>query len=648
MTENADLTQEVERLREQHSELLLQQEVASLRADIAVLEHSRRATEYQSSVVEQFAQRMADIYAGDAEALAFNEGRRIDLASDRRDGDFPPHFIDEQGLAAIRAESEDAYNLDTTVQAVIGSIANYVVGTEGFQYTAMAKDPAATETLAPIAKRCQEVIDELLERERWYYELQHEMASRLMYLGERPVWVKPMGEGFAQLCVLEPSWITQPRSIETARRQIETDVLPEGDYSWKYGIITERFDVSRIHGFFVVPMGEETLWSFVPAHEMSWAKVNTPRTVKRGLPDTYSAQPWSDRSKRLVTNTLEAAAVRAAISYARKHAASTTATQARTLGGSEVAMVSRADGSQVRVVKHLPGTVLDAKGFDYDWGAGDNYSGENFVSVGDAGARRFCSRWNAPPHLATGDMEAAAHASMLAAESPFTRATQRMQGRAMGADSEMLMIALGYAADAGRIPGIESAAVLRSLIKIKVDAADVAVRDRKVDEDIRALRHDRKILSRQTWSEEVGIDHEREKKRLDDEAASNAEKAAAMGLPVPLQLQGQQQPEPIEPGDGQQALPGDRIADGTAANEPANEAILGDRVRGLLLEHCGANGPGGKGFQKGNTCAKRGMAIALSDKPLTAEEHHDALIAFRDETGIDLSVDEFARYVEEE
>jgi hypothetical protein len=180
MTENQDL----ESLRERRDRLITEREIAALESEIAEEERLRGYREMESRIVEQsqtnsiaesWGQNMAQVYGDDPAYVtpAGSETNRQDDAGDRADGDFPPHFISEESLALIRGESDDQYRLDTATQAVVGAIANYVLGSDGFTYKAVSRDeqePVEDDTLAQF----QEVIDDFLERSRWGEGRQHE------------------------------------------------------------------------------------------------------------------------------------------------------------------------------------------------------------------------------------------------------------------------------------------------------------------------------------------------------------------------------------------------------------------------------------------------------------------------------------------
>lgn len=670
----------VEQLRSKVRELEEQAEVARLESHLRLLETDQRVEHFRQRMIDE-SQLLAESYWGEpltsqdysADVIAgLPNTRSIDHPQDTKDGDYIPHFETEQELSEIRGRCRAAYQLDTLVQNVTDTVKNYVIGVDGIKHSVEPKHkpkpkrakleepqegegappavaPAEPRTLTEseaadqkLSEQCQEVIDELLERERWFGDLEDEMFCRECYDGERVVHVQHTGGGYSRLRVIEPSWITEPSNRSVVQADVEA-ATGSGELSYKYGVITDKHDTSLVYGLFTIPNGDTEAWEYLPIEEVAYHKRNTPRRVKRGLPDGYSAEAWRQLSGRVLHNTLISTGVESAIALVRTHGASTTQEQARALGQSEVTYVyDKEQGKRVAVTNYRPGSVIDVKGYSYDWGPTGTHRGNAYLEVAAAAARRYGMRYSAPDHIINADASKANYASTLAAESPFTKRAQSLQSHTIMAEVDMLWIALRNAIEGGRIKGVADLEELKERVTIKSEEPSIAYRDRKVDTDIRAAKNKAGILSKQTWSEEEGHDYEQEQSRIEDEAKQGVAHAQEMMKLQPQPIGPDGKPVPPQPGQeggqqppGEPSMPGDRISQGIA------EEVIPDRVRGLLLaEGCGANAPGGGGFQKGNTCSLRdgaGGDDPPADGPKDpAAVQHDATVAkFADEEWVE-------------
>jgi hypothetical protein len=111
-------------------------------------------------------------------------------------------------------------------------------------------------------------------------------------------------------------------------------------------------------------------------------------------------------------------------------------------------------------------------------------------------------------------------------------------------------------------------------VEIQTEPPTVNVRDEKAEAETNKLLADSKILSPQTWAAKAGLEYEQEQENIERHEKDHPDQMqqAELGL-----MQAKAMPQ-----------------------APAMEQ----------LEHCGANGPGGKGFQPGNTCGSDGKGDA--------------------------------------
>ena len=197
------------------------------------------------------------------------------------------------------------------------NLVNYTVGT-GFAYKPISRDrknPAPPALLAAIEKE----IERFHTVNEWDGSLEAELVSRYHGGdGELFLWTNDRG-GIAEIRVIEPDYITEPGD----KRSLE-DYLDMPGLKWNYGIATQPGRPDKPVGYFCLWEGKSGDWEFIPYEEMTHAKANVPRNVKRGYSDFYAAFMRIEQSDKLIRNTLHGAAIQASIAFIREHVSGTT------------------------------------------------------------------------------------------------------------------------------------------------------------------------------------------------------------------------------------------------------------------------------------------------------------------------------------
>ncbi len=505
----SDTEQQLATLTERRDNLLLQEEIAWREEQ---LRHHDMA---KSTITEAWGDYIdfAEPFQSEPDFTG-QRGQRLSRADDRRNGDNAPIFNNEQTLALIRGAGEWISQTDSTAMGALEALTSYVIHT-GFIWTVKASDPK-NEEAAQIAKSVQAVIDEFLVRERWRGSLDRELFKRCRRAGERFVRIHKADGWLSYLEVYEPGWITEPRNP----REIEAHYgLPVG-LDWKYGIATLFGRPDIVVGYWAFRFGDPDQGEFIPVEEMSHAKVNVDRNVKRGLSDFYVNNEWLMSAAKLLRNALQGGTIQASIALLRtwkdgtKPAAIRSAVDGAVEFQSKLPALLGSSGSRnIPTERWYPGKIVDHKGGDLKPGPMGSSNAPQFVNLVQAGLRKAGNSHNFPEFMYSGDASNANYSSTLVSEAPFVKHCESLQMEEDTEQAEILWRVVRNASEAGRF-GEVSVAELQRVLDITAEHPDIATRDRDKEHRIRSEEHKSGILSRQTWAEEVGRDYEEEQRRI--------------------------------------------------------------------------------------------------------------------------------------
>jgi hypothetical protein len=556
-----------------------QVEQRRLQAEMADLERVLRAADLESrSLLEaewgDIVDRKEYLYDTPGFGYGLRDGR-ISRPDDRARGACRPFFENEMDLASIRGIGRFLGTAMDTGVGILENLTNYTIGS-GFTYEAQGMEGAADDLVATVQSCVDAFTDQLAEREAF---------MRARRDGEWFCWVHEFGGEPIADCI-QPENVTEPRDT----RSLE-EFIGEYGLDWFLGIASLPNRPARVIGYFVSWFGSASDWDYVPASEMLHFKVNVDTGVKRGLSDFYSVYLTLERAAKLLGNTLQGAAIQAAIAYIRKHATGTSGGQITAFANSKSDysfQQPKVGGGTKTVRQHKfdPGTIIDIpNGMDYVAGPTGQSNAPIYIQAIQAAFRVAGARWAMPEYMISGDASNANYASTLVAGGPFDRATQARQDPQVRMFTKAHWMALDIRCKRGRFAkwGIWTLAQLQEVIRLNVTPPTVAVQDAKSAEDIRKLRKDAGILSARTWAAQVDLDY-------DAEVASGAKAVEPMGgmpaLPPPPELTDDPPEEdtanPVA--DSETALNGaqinaakDVLLDLTAGRTPPEVA------RGLLL-----------------------------------------------------------------
>lgn len=572
-------------LLERHASLVEQTKETQIEREIRAMEAALGLDTYINRMIEAGAQALTpqQIQREVGWGGYQNIGPHLSLADDYMSGQCKPWYQNEMDLQEIRGIGRWLAGSDETATCVLRNIKHYTIG-EGFTISATSRDGMGAEQLA---MQVQAFIDEFMEANDFTDDGESETLASAIIDGEVLLWLSFRGYDPPKIRFVGGEQITEPGDA----RAIE-DYLGMPGLCWKFGVATDQGNCENVHGYFVDWFGRGTSWDFIPESESVFIKRNVPRLCKRGISDFYVPFKRLDRGSKLFDSAVLGATIQASIAYIKEHAAGTpeaSLTSALNNRLTQQVNVMRGDGQIESVTgeNHFGGKVINVAGTKYHAGPMGTPQGPTYMEIYQAVTRRVGSRWCMPEYMISSDASNSNYASTLVAESPFILAIKDEQGALGRKIKQLIWKAIQMVANAGRFP--MPAFEMQGLIEIKVEAPSPESRDPVKEEQVRDSQQNAGILSKKTRATQSGLDYEQEQANI----ASEPQQAAPM-MPG--------QPQAAIPGQAQQlALPN---YPGTEGEE--RTAFLAAKAISVLLESCGANAPGGGGFQPGNDCARGG------------------------------------------
>lgn len=510
-------------------------ESARLKLELARLESSRNAMALlasfvggrqvtpQQRLVEAWGDRVDPTeYLRDGRGIShFGELARYAIArpEDRANGDNFPFWRTEAEHREIVGQARILAGISEVAQSVLENLCNYVIG-GGFGYAWAPKEQWASDRQTA---RWIATLDEITQ--------EFDEFNEFPELGERELFCRSRrdGEFFAGL-IYRGGVLVELRQVDTtqitepdAKGQLEEYLsLPPG-LCWKYGIAAFPNDAARVLGYFVQWSGGAEDWDFFPPSRMVHLKLNVDREVKRGMSDFFPVQGNLTRGDKLLANTLEGAAVQAAIAFIREHAQGVTRDAIQDLVAGSVdetlTTITRSGATRERNIKHYrPGTVVDVtNNTKYHAGPLGAPRGQSYIDVVQAALRMVGIRWSMPEYMISGDASNNNFASTLVAESPFTKAAVAKQNLYVRKFRELRWKVVQTVIENVRSPILPPLKELKKRIELTVTPPEIAVRDRLQDHQIRREEHEAGILSLDTWAAEAGRDYEEERAKMANE-----------------------------------------------------------------------------------------------------------------------------------
>jgi hypothetical protein len=498
MNDQSPFSPELARLREEHEASRLKLEIRRMQAatSLPLLEEwgdfvGRRETSFDES----------------ASNRPWHTSPPASL-DDRRDGCLRPVYGTEQDLAWIRGAARQLSSITAVSIGALDSLANYVLA-GGFTFTVHSEFEQPQLVTA-----AQRVIDEFLDQNDFSSGLDRELHHRSREDGEAFVSLVTGRDGTIRARIIEPEQIVQPANPVPIEEWLGIDSA--FDSSWSFGVHTSRGATDDPMGYHMIFDARGAEWDYLPSEVVQHVKRNVPRNAKRGVSDFHSIQGDLEREAKLRQNTIEGAALQAAIAWILQAPPGVSRSQMQSTGSDDLfARIERPSlhGRRPENVAHYPaGTVLrPSAGLEYKPGPMGADRIPNFVLVGQYVLRSIGVRWNMPEYLISGDASNANYASALVAESPFVKAREADQQFYRRHWHELIWKVLHQAWRAGRFSRLGLTwENLEQLIDVKVDAPAVATRDPLQLAKTQEMQIRLGLLSRRTAAAQAGLDYDAE------------------------------------------------------------------------------------------------------------------------------------------
>lgn len=365
---------------------------------------------------------------------------------------------------------------------------SYTIGT-GHKYTVVARKGmnASPELLAAV----QKLLDDFCFDNRWSFR-QQEALLRRDRDGEAFLRLFPTADGRITVRFVEPG-------------QIFTPTDQASNPNARMGILTEEDDAETPVAYFVD--GEE-----VPASEIQHRKGCVDSNVRRGSPLFWSVVDTLKQVKQVNRNMAAGSSIQTSVAYVKSlTGTSSPAASAMRTAQADLTHTNPLTGKTSYYQEHKPGRILtksDNITYDFPF-AKTNYSA--FVQVIQSNLREVASLLVMPEFMLTSDASNGSYSSTLVAEGPAVKMFERLQAEQEWYDLEIIWRVIETAIETGRL----SSEVL-DLIEVQVGKPTVQSRNELEEAQTAETLHRNGVLSKQTWSDQAGLDFEQEQQNIKD------------------------------------------------------------------------------------------------------------------------------------
>lgn len=432
---------------------------------------------------------------------------------DRRDGACRPLYATELDLARLRGAARHLATLTPVAGGALDALANYTFG-PGFTFGV-----AAESASVPLRDAARALLEEFVDDNDLAGFLDRELHHRSREDGEAFVQLVAAPPGRVTLRFLEPDQVTEPANPRPLEDWL--GIGAEFTSSWSFGVHTRADTPGRALGYHVVYDSQGRDWDYLPAAHVEHIRRNVPRNAKRGVSDFLPIQADLLQEAKLRRNTVEGAALQAAIAWILQTPAGP---RESAVDQYRYAKSGEADSTRVTQIRQYgPGTILEpTAGLEYKPGPMGAERNSQFLLVAQYVLRAIGLRWNMPEYLISGDAGNANYASTLAAESPFVKAREADQQFYKRHFQSLCWKMLRLAWEAGRfdrfaIPWER----LVALLVVQIGTPAVASRDPLVLAQTQALQLQAGTLSRRTAAAQAGLDYDLERRQRAEESADN-------------------------------------------------------------------------------------------------------------------------------
>ncbi len=445
----------------------------------------------------------------------------ISTTQDRRYGRDWPFFQNETELALTRMPSRLLCSTNSYAIGLMNGLTSFTLNT-GFTYRMVkkkylpflsGKDMPSDQEISKWIVQAQGIIDEFHDINAWE-SLEPELFWRTREDGE-----------YYLRHFLTKDAVTKVRTVEP-----EQNRMPMGKQleNWSFGIenpvdaVSGDVDAETALNYCFIQLANPEREEIVPAEEIVHCKVNTKRSIKRGLTDFYGGTLATlEVAERLRRAVSEGAVEQASIIEIIKIVGHNQSTVA----GFVDQVNSRSSSPQdPRLRNRNAKRKVIPEGQEYTPPPSAN-NVEPHLAALQACLRAACVRWNAPEFLGSADASNNALASAETASTHFVTTVERARQTYKASFKQSAMIALRNAVTAGRLDERALAC-----IDLEVDAPPVVPDDKGEKANADGTYITNKVKSPQTTAVELGLDPETELNNFED----LEERFGPQGPPLPM------------------------------------------------------------------------------------------------------------------
>lgn len=290
---------------------------------------------------------------------------------------------------------------------------------------------------------------------------------------------------------------------------------PEGIVS--HGVITAKGDVQNVLGYIWSPDGRE-VEEVISSKEMIHLKINVDSDAKRGRSQVEPILKRNAQYEKWLESRITLNFVRSAVALIRK----VEGTQAQFASVVDKYKSTEREPSVKNKQKMLkPGsTVSEGPGVTWRFES-PNLQASDAQKDGRSILLTMAAATGMPEFIFTGDSQNMNMATALVAESPGVREFEDWQDYFSDPFEEIYRRAILAGVRAEQISGITEEEVME--MSVTTDFPPMVAREEKQHTEANQIRHQNKILSREGWARDEGIDWDVEKDRLKNERAEGLE-----------------------------------------------------------------------------------------------------------------------------
>jgi hypothetical protein len=443
----------------------------------------------------------------------------------RRQGRNWPIYQTEQELALLRAPARMLLATNSYAQGLVEGLTSYVLGS-GCTYR-ITKASDKDDLPDDLIDAAQDVVDRILEHNQWFGGelpgIEEELFGRSIEDGEFILAHFPREDGMTDFRPQEPEQLTQP---------------PGANFQeYGFGILTNRDD-AQLPLMYYLQYGETPMQG--EEHEPEYIthfRRNVRRAMKRGISDfCFDSYDALYSASRLRSNLGEAAAQQASLVGIRQwENGSQDDVSAFNDQDADFQESDPLTGNQMNVKFRKKGDWEDIpKGMNYVPGP-IAQSQPIHLQVLDNILRAGGQKWQAPPWLMSGDLNAMNYATSLTAESPFVKTVLRRQPLYCNAFRRPIWFAFkhyvtthGLRDRTGKVWRLED---IEHRIKLKVTAPSPETRNKLEEAQRAGVEIPLGVQSRQNYMQEQGRDVDQIE--ADNQAYQDKFGSPGQQLPIP-------------------------------------------------------------------------------------------------------------------